>query len=134
MSNWAKLRVGLGVAFLLFIGYSGITGGLQQLGVTATLGQRLQTAMQLVFGALAVAVLGALVTRRRWTRLLLLAWAAALTIGGGVAPIVWGGSGLLPALAAAVAIALLAWLTLWAVKPAITISPEFARAPAAGGR
>jgi len=133
VSNWAKLRVGLGVAFLLFIGYSGITGGLQQLGVTATLGQRLQTAMQLVFGALAVAVLGALVTRRRWTRLLLLAWAAALTIGGGVAPIVWGGSGLLPALAAAVAIALLAWLTLWAVKPAITISPEFARAPAAGG-
>jgi len=123
VSIGAKLRVGLGVAFLLFIGYSGIAGGLQQVGEAATLGQRLQTAMQLVFGALAVAVVGALVMRRRWARPLLLAWAAALTIGGGVAPITWGGTGPLPALAAAVAIALLAWLTLWAVKPAMTISP-----------
>lgn len=118
MSVWSKLRVGLGVAFLLFIGYTGISGGLQQVGASATFGQRLQTATQLLFGALAVAALGTLVARRRWTGAVLLAWGAALTVGAGLAPVVWGGTGLLPAVAAAVATALIAWLTLWALRPA----------------
>lgn len=123
MSVWAKLRVGLGVAFLLFIGYTGITGGLQQVSESATLGQRVQTATQLAFGLLAVAVVATLTARRRWSRLLLVAWGAVLSISSGLAVIVWGGQGALPAAAATVATLLIAWLTLWAVKPAMTISP-----------
>ncbi len=123
MSAGAKLRVGLGVAFLLLMGYTGITGGLQQIGQSATLGQRIQTATQLVFGLLGVAAVATLVVRRRWARLMLVAWGAAISISGGMAVVVWGGQGPLPAAAATVGSALIAWLTLWAVRPAMTPAP-----------
>jgi len=123
MSAGAKLRVGLGVAFLLLMGYTGITGGLQQIGQSARLGQRIQTATQLVFGLLGVAAVAMLVVRRRWARLMLVAWGAALSISGGMAAVVWGGQGPLPAAAATVGSALIAWLTLWAVRPAMPPAP-----------
>ena len=123
MSIWAKLRVALGVAFLLFIGYTGITGGLQQVSEAATLGQRIQTGTQFVFGALAVAVLATLVARRRWARPALLAWGAMLSSSAALATVAWGGTGVLPAVAAFVATALIAWITFWAVTPAIKHSP-----------
>jgi len=123
VSIWAKLRVGFGVAFLLFIGYSGITGGLQQISQSATLGQRVQTATQLVFGVLAVAAVATLGARHRWTRSVLVLWGSVLSISAGFATVVWGGQGGLPAAAATVATILIAWLTRWALQPALTISP-----------
>jgi hypothetical protein len=123
VSVGAKLRVGLGVAFLLFVGYSGITGGLQHVGQSATVGQRVQTATQWVFGVLAVGVLGTLVAARRWTLAVLVVWGAVLSVSAGLATVVWGGTGLLPAVAAVVATALIAWLTHWLVTPATLGSP-----------
>lgn len=119
MSLGAKLRVSVGVAFLLFIGYTGITGGFQQVGASATLGQRVQTGTQLLFGVLAVAVVGALAARHRWSRPLLVGWGAVLSVSAGFAVIVWGGQGALPAAAATLATALIAAFTLWAVTPAM---------------
>jgi len=123
VSVWAKLRVALGVAFLLFIGYTGITGGLQQVSEAATLGQRIQTGTQFIFGALAVAVLGTLVARRRWARPALLAWGAVLSSSAALATVAWGGTGLLPAVAAFVATVVIALVTFWAVTPAINLPP-----------
>ncbi|HEY6853495.1 MAG TPA: hypothetical protein VI139_04555 [Gemmatimonadales bacterium] len=123
MSIWGKLRVGLGVAFLLFIGYTGITDGWHQVNASATLGQRIQTATQLLFGLLAVAVVGALAARHRWSRPLLIGWGAVLSISAGFAVVVWGGQGALPAAAATLATALIAAFTLWAVTPAMRPSP-----------
>jgi hypothetical protein len=105
------------------MGYTGITGGLQQIGQSATLGQRIQTATQLVFGLLGVAAVAMLVVRRRWARLMLVAWGAAISISGGMAAVVWGGQGPLPAAAATFASALIAWLTQWAVRPAMPPAP-----------
>jgi glutamate carboxypeptidase len=117
MSVWAKLRVGLGIAFLLFIGYTGVSGGLQQLPEAATLGQQIQTATQGLFGLLGLAVVATLGARRPWARFVRLVWAAVLSVSAGLATVVWGGTGLLPAMAATAATAAVAWLTLWALRP-----------------
>src|SRR5258708_37472644 len=79
MSAGVKLRVGLGVAFLLLMGYTGITGGLQQIGQSATLGQRMQPATQLVLGLLGRAAVATLAVPRPRARLMLDPFAAAIS-------------------------------------------------------
>ena len=82
-----------------------------------------QTATQLVFGVLALAAVATLGARHRWTRSVLVLWGSVLSISAGFATVVWGGQGGLPAAAATVATILIAWLTRWALQPALTISP-----------
>jgi len=54
-----------------------------------------RTAIQILYGGLAAASLVASAVSRRWVLPLLLAWGAALTVTGGLAPVVWGEQGAL---------------------------------------
>ena len=80
----------------------------------ATAGQRVASVLQLLYGALSVAVLLAMAFRPRWVAALLLAWGAALTLTGALATVVWGAQGWGVAAVAGVSIAAVVALVLWA--------------------
>jgi hypothetical protein len=113
---WRTVRLWAVVVLLLFCAYSGIVGGLDALRSVSTPGQRIAGASQLVYGISAVAALLALLLRRRWSMPLLLVWGAALTLTGGMAPVVWGEQNALVGLLGAAVVAPIVGLVLWACR------------------
>jgi hypothetical protein len=87
-----SLRLAAVVVFLLATVYTGIVDGLDAFR-SASLAkpmERVGATCQLLYGGLAAAALLASAIARRWILPLLLAWGAALTATGGLAPVVWG--------------------------------------------
>ena len=85
------------LALLLLTAYTGIADGrnaFRSASADRPL-ERVAAAIQLLYGALAAATLLASALARRWVLPLLLAWGAALTVTGGLAPVVWGEQGAL---------------------------------------
>jgi len=85
------------VVLLLLTAYTGIADGLDAFRSASADRplERVAAAIQLLYGALAAATLLASALARRWVLPLLLAWGAALTVTGGLAPVVWGEQGAL---------------------------------------
>lgn len=113
---WWTVRLWAVVVLLLFCAYGGIVVGLDALRSVSTPGQRIAGASQLVYGISAVAALLALLLRRRWSMPLLLVWGAALTLTGGMAPVVWGEQNALVGLLGAAVVAPIVGLVLWACR------------------
>ena len=90
------LLAGLAIALLLALAYTGIAGGIDQFNQKShdqyTLGQIVQTTLQLVFGALSLAVIVAWFWANQWTRSIVTAWIVSVGLAGGMAPVVWGHS------------------------------------------
>ena len=103
----------IAVAILLALAYTGIAGGIDQFDQSShahyTIGQIVQTVLQLAYGVLSVACIVARFWVRRWSRPVLIAWAVSLSLAGGLAPVVWGHSGLAIGILAGVATLLIAW-------------------------
>lgn len=86
------LRLLLVTAVLLAAVWFGIREGLNGFRGAETTFQRIAAVCQVLYGALAIVVLGALYTHQRWLRPVLIAWAGALTLTGGLSPVAWAGS------------------------------------------
>lgn len=95
MSGVAVAARGLGTVLLLLLVWNGISGGLREFPRADSLGQQVQTVAQVAYGALAALVL--LTTRQspRLRRGIRVAWVVAVSLAAGIAPVAWGGTGVL---------------------------------------
>jgi hypothetical protein len=109
--KWTRLL--LVVAVLAFFAYNGLVEGRNALRSMTTVGQQIATVAQLCYGVLAVLALVSMWLHPRATTPLLLAWAVPLTVTAGLAPEVYGGSGLAGALAGGLVGLVIAGLTVW---------------------
>ena len=82
------------IAVLALFGFLGLRSALATAVPEATPGQQATTLLQWTYGALAVLAIGGLLARRAATRFIVYAWAIAFTARNALAPVVWGGKGL----------------------------------------
>jgi len=104
---------------LLGLGWWTVSGGLRNLHQARTIGQQVETTIQLICGLLCIA---AVVTRYRWrsrSRPVRIAWVATLVAWVGLAALVWGPPQPHVALLFAIVALLVAWAILWALGPAL---------------
>lgn len=107
------------ILLLLGLGWWTTAGGLRNLHQAGTIGQQVETAIQLASGVLCIA---AVVTRFWWRpthRAIRIAWVLTLVTWAGLAALVWGPPMPHIALLFAVVALLLAWVILWALGPAL---------------
>lgn len=107
------MRVWIAVVLLVALAYTGIAGGIDQFDQSShdhyTIGQIVQTVLQLVYGVLSVACIAVRFGAARWIRPILIAWAVSLSLAGGLAPVVWGQSGIGIGILTGVTTLLIAW-------------------------
>ena len=122
MNRGSLVRRLLGAcAALLVLGLAwwGITGGLRNLAQARTIAQQVETAIQLAWGLLSIAVV---VTRYGWRRTgrpVRIAWVVSFAATVGLSALVWGPPMLHVALLFVAVALLLARLILWALGPAL---------------
>ena len=111
--TFSRALVSLAVALFLALAYTGIAGGIDQFDQSShdqyTIGQIVQTVMQLAFGVLSVASIVVWFWARVRSRPVLIAWALSLGLAGGMAPVVWGHSSVGVGIISGVASLLVAW-------------------------
>ena len=108
-------RVLLGIAVLLLLGlaWTGLSGGINQLPLSTTPGEKTQSLTQLAYGLFALLSATTAFWGRRWAQLAEGGWVASATLAAGLAPIVWGGTGLAIGLLSGAAASLTALGILW---------------------
>lgn len=113
MTAWQTVRIVLVAVLLAGWAWLGITEGLNGRQDAATPGQWVCAASQILSGIAAIPCLVALFSHPAWLRLAFVVWAVLLTVTGGMAPVVWGGTpvwqGILAAGITAVGAALVCW-------------------------
>ena len=80
------------LVMLLVLAWTGISGGVSQLGTAKTAGQTIQTVFQFVYGLFALLSITTIIRGRHWNRLMLVCWTIALALAGGIASVAWGGT------------------------------------------
>ena len=113
---WMALRV-IGVAMLLFLAFTGIKGGIDQLSAMHTTPQRIQTWMQFAMGITSALALIAVFRAVPWRRAAYGAFVLSCTLAGGLATYAWGEQGGWPAVAATVGSLLVSALIVWLAHP-----------------
>ncbi len=93
----------IALLLLLALAWLGLSGGARQAPLSHTAGQAMQSAAQVAYGLLSLMAVGTTFWHRRWMRPVLAGWALALTVAGGLAPVVWGDSSAAVGLLSAVA-------------------------------
>jgi hypothetical protein len=111
-----KVLLGVGLALLLYLTWNGLAGGVRQLSEAHSLGQRLQTGAQIGYGLLSFAAVVSVFWARRWNLAVLACWSVCVTAAAGLAPVAWGGTGLLTGLIAGAATLAIAVLVVWLVR------------------
>jgi len=119
--RYRRLSLGTALLFLLGLGFVGLRNGLAEWSQANTIGQRLASVTEALYGVLGLVAGAGLLTRRRWTVPVVVAWAVSITITAGLAPVVWGGAGLLAGVAAAAATALIASGVIWLARRALAV-------------
>ena len=115
MSRTARaVRYSLVVVALLLTGYNGIVEGLNASNFADTLGMKVATATQLLYGFSAAAAFAAMGLRRQLVLPILAVWSLALTGTAILAPVVYAGRSLGVGAAVGTATALVTGLLLWA--------------------
>jgi hypothetical protein len=103
---------------LLWLAWTGLRGGVDQLPQSTTPGQTIQTVTQFAYGLFALLSLLTTFWARRWNPHMLVGWTISVTLAGGLAPVVWGDSSLPIGLVAGVACLLVAWGIAWLLRVA----------------
>lgn len=106
----ALRRALLAVATLLLLAlaWGTLSGGLRQVSRAGSVGQRIETAVQLACGLLSLLAALTSFRWRRWARWVLPAWAASLAAAAGLSSLAWGPPSLLVGLVFAAGALLLA--------------------------
>ena len=112
-------RVARAIALLLLLGLAwlGLSGGLRQLSESRSLGEKAQTSSQFAYGLFALLAVITTVWSRRLERSALLGLGICLALAGGLASVVWGGTGwgigLVSGVAALLVAVAIGWLLRW---------------------
>lgn len=101
---------------LLWLAWTGLSGGFNQLSQSQTLGQKVQTFSQGAYGLLALLCVGTTFVGRRWSRAVQAGWVVAVTAAGGLASVVWGGTGLGIGILSAGAVLIIAVAIVWLLR------------------
>ena len=114
-------RILLAVAVLLLVTVAWVTlsGALRQLPRSLTLGQQVETAVQIACGLLSLLSVLTCFRWRRWARPVFAAWAASLASAAGLSSLVWGPPDLPVALVFAAAALLAALGIMWLLRTAL---------------
>ena len=78
------------ILLLLVVSWLTLSGGLSQLPRSVTIGQRVETAIQLACGLLSLLSAVTCFYGKRWRRAVRSAWLVSLTTTAGLSSIVWG--------------------------------------------
>ncbi|HTS89907.1 MAG TPA: hypothetical protein VMG41_15540 [Gemmatimonadales bacterium] len=111
-----RLALGLAIALLIGMAWLGLSGGIHQLPEARSAGQEIQTVAQLGYGLLAILCLLTTFRGRRWRSPVQACWAIAVTIAGGFAAVVWGGTSLVVGVLSGAASLLVALVILWLLR------------------
>lgn len=101
------------LALPLLTGVLGALDGPEAFRAATTAGQRIAAGTQTAYGILGLTSTIGLARGRGWARPSLITWAILLSITGGMAPVVWGGTGVSTGLLALLATAAIAAGALW---------------------
>jgi hypothetical protein len=93
---------------LITVAWGALSGGLHQIPQARTLGQRVETTVQLACGLLSLLSVLTCFRWRRWGPPVRAAWAISLTTAAGFSSVVWGPPSLIVGLAFAAAALLVA--------------------------
>jgi hypothetical protein len=88
-----RILLGLVLAMWLFMAWSGISGGMNQISQADTVTKRAQTVMQFAFGVFAVLTMATMFRVRSFAPFARAGWIITVTLAAGLAPVVWGGTG-----------------------------------------
>jgi hypothetical protein len=112
-----RLLNGAAALLLLALAWWTVSGGLRNLAQARSLGQQMETAVQLACGLLGIATV---VTRFRWRPLgrpVRITWVATLAGTAGLSALVWGPPFPVVALLFVVVALLVGWAMIWALGP-----------------
>jgi hypothetical protein len=110
-SPW-RPAVLLPAAFLVVLGVLGLNDVRHEWHVAKTIGQQAATFSEVVYAVSGILAAVALLRRAPVAWPLLVTWAVATIVTSGLAPVAWGGAGILSGVAAAMAAAVVAALVL----------------------
>lgn len=114
-----RVTCALAVVLLLALAWWAVSNGLRAFEHESTVGQRLETVIQLACGVLSV---GVAFTRFRWrpaSRLVRIGWMVTLAGTAGLSALVWGPPMPHIALLFVFIALLMAWAVVWALGPAL---------------
>jgi hypothetical protein len=106
------LRV-VAILLLLVLAWLGIRGGIHDWPESQSIGQKVQSVFQLLYGVLSLLVIASTLRVVPFRRFVGWAWVITFAIAGGLAPPVWGNSTWLAGLAAGLATFGVGLLVLW---------------------
>jgi hypothetical protein len=108
-------RVLLGIALLLLVSLAwiGLSGGINQLPQSTTVGEKAQTLTQFAYGLFALLSAATAFRGRRWARLVRVGWVVSTTFSAGLASVIWGGTSLAIGLLSGAAAGLIASGIVW---------------------
>lgn len=111
-----RLLLASGTLLLIAVAWAALSGGLHQLPRSRTLGQGVETTVQLACGLLSLLSVLTCFRWRRWGPPVLAAWAISLTTAAGISSVVWGPASLLVGLVFAAGALLLALAIIWLLR------------------
>jgi len=111
-------RILLVVVLLLLLAFAalGLKGGFDDLPLSETAGQTVQSVMQLAYGVFALLCAVTTFRARRWARLSRMAWIVSCALAAGLASVVWGETTLATGFLAGAGGAAMAFAVTWLLK------------------
>ena len=106
----------IGVVVLLWLAWTGLSGGVTQVSQAQTPGQVIQTGTQFAYGLFALLSVVTTFWASRWHLLMLAGWTVSAALAGGLAAVVWGGAPLLTGFVAGGAALLIAVGIAWLLR------------------
>ena len=106
----------ISVLFLLGLAWVGLAGGVDQLDESRTPGQKAQTVTEFAFGLFALLSVVTAFWAKRWNSLMLGSWIVSVTLGSGLAPVVWGGTSVITGLISAASVLVIALGIAWSLR------------------
>ena len=108
------------LAFLGWLAWLAISGGVRQLSRSRTVGQKVETVTQMESGVLGLLVAATCFWQRRWAAPIRTAWGISLAAAAGLSSLVWGPPMPMIGFVFAVISLLLARTVRWALDTACT--------------
>lgn len=106
---------------LIVVAWVALSGGIRQVPLSRTIGQRVETTVQLACGLLSLLSVLTCFRWRRWGPRILVAWAISLSLTAGLSSVVWGPPDLVVGLVFAVAALLVALAIRWMLRTALAV-------------
>jgi len=111
-----RILLAVMVVLLLFLAWTGLSGGVRDFPNAENVGQTVQSLAQIAYGLLSLLTVTTVHWVHRWRRVIRGCWAASVTLAAGLATVVWGDEGVIVGLVSAAAALLIALAILWLLR------------------